>query len=117
MNVFDLYSMDADFESVSTEERIKQGEIVGISLPEFTTFAAQRGGRGSNGYERDRGAVLHAVPGTSTNDVAYGHQRALCGLSPGRHSTGWSCTVSGAESVSCLRCLKRMAVGVRASTP
>lgn len=93
-------------------EEISEADLyrgcVGITLPEFKLFAAQRGGRGSNGYERDRGAVLHAVAGSSADDVAFGTQSALCGVTPGRRSTGWSCTVNDASSVTCPRCLKRM---------
>jgi hypothetical protein len=71
-------------------------------------FAAKRAGRGANGYERDRGAVWHAVKGSSPQNVAYSLASALCGVAPGARSVGWSGQVQTVEHVSCPRCLKKL---------
>lgn len=52
-------------------------------------------GRGGEG-ERGRGTRYHAVQGWD----------AVCGVSPGRMSAGWSYQTG--ESVTCPRCLKRI---------
>lgn len=55
-------------------------------------------GRAWNGFERDAGRIIHAVPEGS----AYSHARALCGVRPGRRSAGWSAYPEPA--VTCPRC-------------
>ena len=55
-------------------------------------------GRCANGSERDRGRVAHAV----------GRRwAALCGVTPGKRSAGWSDTA--APLVTCPRCARRWA--------
>lgn len=55
-------------------------------------------GRCSDGAERGRGIKTHAVVG--------GAWDALCGVSPGRMSAGWS--YEDVKELTCPRCLKRV---------
>lgn len=66
-------------------------------------LAARLAGRCANGYERDQGRRVHAVPHSETLAAnGYCTTPAACGAKPGRRSAGWSVTV---EAPSCPRCL------------
>jgi hypothetical protein len=69
---------------------------------------ASLGGRCANGYERDQGSRIHAVP---TSDAllrnAYCMSRAACGASPGPRSVGWSLRQD--HAISCPRCIAALA--------
>lgn len=68
-------------------------------------FKLTLAGRCANGFERDHGRVVHAVP--SANPSGPGSDRkALCGAKPGRTSAGWSQYDS--DAVTCQRCLSKM---------
>lgn len=58
-------------------------------------------GRCSNGFERDRGRLFHAV--------AVGSWRALCGAQPGRLSAGWQEFKEG-NTITCRECLRKIRV-------
>lgn len=66
---------------------------------------ASLAGRCANGYERDQGRRVHAVP-TSDALLANGYclTRAACGAKPGARSAGWSLRLGAA--VTCPRCAK-----------
>jgi hypothetical protein len=66
--------------------------------------AASLAGRCANGYERDQGTKVHALPYSKTlvQNADY-TSRALCGAKPGARSAGWSCW--GIRLVNCSRCL------------
>lgn len=73
----------------------------------MNTLPATLSGRCSNGWERDQGSRVHAVPysaGLERGDYTIG--KALCGAKPGPRSAGWTCRTDMA--VSCPRCLKKM---------
>lgn len=55
-------------------------------------------GRCADGAERDSGRLHHAVP--------YYQLSALCGARPGRLSAGWGSEAG--ESVTCLRCIRKI---------
>lgn len=65
-------------------------------------------GRCANGWERDQGRRVHAVP---TNDALLHHRytchAAACGAKPGYRSAGWSMRED--LPVSCPRCLAKVA--------
>jgi hypothetical protein len=67
--------------------------------------AASLAGRCANGYERDQGRRIHAVPTTDAL-LANGYctHRAACGAKPGPRSAGWS--LRSGYTVSCPRCIK-----------
>ena len=55
-----------------------------------TVVPAVLAGRCANGYERDQGRVVHAVPANQDGtDIAY-YARSLCGKTHGARSAGWS---------------------------
>lgn len=62
-------------------------------------------GRTRNGAERDHGRVLHGTTGG-----AFSMSAALCGVEPGRRSSGWSSSV--ADEITCLRCRKIASSGL-----
>lgn len=61
-------------------------------------------GRCSNGAERDKGRIIHALPITNGRYA----WKALCGKEPGRTSAGW--TEYPQDKPDCPRCLKLMAL-------
>lgn len=62
--------------------------------------ATHRAGRCASGAEGGRGVVLHAVRRGSFEGVG----PALCGVTPGPRSAGWSCTMLSLDRVTCPRC-------------
>lgn len=70
-----------------------------MELPEIRF--TYRTGRCANGFERDGGTIIHAVPRHS--------DRALCGVRPGRRSAGWSENWDCYSQATCPRCLKKLA--------
>lgn len=71
-----------------------------------TYLPAALAGRCANGYERDQGRRIHAVPASDTlARNGYVTTPAACGAKPGARSAGWS--LRSAEAVNCPRCLKR----------
>ena len=63
-------------------------------------------GRCANGYERDQGRRVHAVPYSDTlARNGYAIHAAACGAKPGARSAGWSLRTD--LPVNCPRCLKR----------
>ena len=65
---------------------------------------ASLAGRCANGYERDQGPRVHAVPfseGLARN--GYVITRALCGAKPGARSAGWS--YFGPRALTCVKCV------------
>lgn len=70
-------------------------------------LAATLAGRCSNGYERDQGRKVHAVPHTDTlARNGYATHPAACGAKPGPRSVGWSLRQD--LPINCPKCLKRM---------
>lgn len=53
-------------------------------------------GRLTDGYERGKGVLFHAVV----------CETALCGAKPGRLSAGWS--IEQGDKVTCDKCLKKL---------
>ena len=71
-------------------------------------LAASLAGRCANGYERDQGARVHAVPYSDTlARNGYAIHAAECGAKPGPRSAGWSLRTH--MQPTCPRCLARLA--------
>lgn len=67
---------------------------------------AVKGGRCFNGFHKDRGQVVHAVPNDKEDDTpAYWGGKALCGAETGQRSYGWSHTPE--KEINCLKCIKK----------
>lgn len=62
-------------------------------------------GRCRNGYQRDRGKYSHAVP------EGRDWEKALCGVEPGRLTSGWAEPLDPDFPVTCPKCLKRLMKG------
>lgn len=62
-------------------------------------------GRCANGAERDSGTLWHAIP-LQENDVR--GSVAMCGITYGRRSAGWSDHRKLNQPVTCKRCLKKI---------
>jgi hypothetical protein len=66
-------------------------------------YGRYKGGRLANGFESDRGTIIHAVPEHS--------RKALCGTEPGkRRSVGWLPFDEWLvlDEVTCKKCLKKL---------
>lgn len=71
-------------------------------------LAATLAGRCANGYERDQGRRVHAVPYSETlASNGYVAQPAACRAKPGARSAGWSLRADLAAN--CPRCLAAIA--------
>lgn len=71
-------------------------------------LAASLAGRCANGYERDQGARVHAVPYSDTlARNGYAIHAAECGAKPGPRSSGWSLRTD--MQPTCPRCVARLA--------
>lgn len=64
-------------------------------------------GRCSNGYERDQGRVVHAVPTNERGNDINHYARSLCNKTHGARSSGWSLRID--LTVNCPRCTKALA--------
>lgn len=85
------------------------------SISEVKHTPAALGGRCANGYERDQGSRIHAVP--ASDDLlrnGYCITRAACGARPGPRSVGWS--MRAGFDVSCPRCLAAIAKATGATS-
>ena len=70
-------------------------------------ISASLAGRCANGYERDQGRRVHAVPHSDALERNYYTLTpALCGAKPGARSAGWS--YSGPRPITCPRCLDKI---------
>lgn len=68
---------------------------------------ASLAGRCANGYERDQGPRVHAVPYSQELERnGYVLTPAACGAKPGARSAGWS--YYGLRPVTCPKCLQRV---------
>lgn len=71
-------------------------------------LSATLAGRCANGYERDQGARVHAVPYSATlARNGYAIHAAACGAKPGPRSAGWSLRTD--MQPNCPRCVARLA--------
>lgn len=68
---------------------------------EMVLVARYKIGRCANGAERDGGYVRHAI---LKNECT-----AVCGVTPGRSSAGWSHEAEPLDKVTCPQCLKKLA--------
>lgn len=78
-----------------------------LAYIEVPLLPAVLAGPCANGYERDQGSVVHAVPAErrNHNDIgAYAH--ALCNKTHGARSAGWVPRPN--IEVTCPRCLKKL---------
>ena len=69
-------------------------------------LSARKGGRCWNGFHRDGGSIIHAVPtrdGLEPN--GFWGDKSLCGTEPGLRGFGWS---KVALDVNCPKCLKKL---------
>jgi len=69
----------------------------------FGIVGKYKGGRLSNGFESDKGKIVHAVQ--------YHSRKALCGTEPGRRrSVGWLPFDEDLpiKEVTCLKCLSKI---------
>jgi len=83
-------------------EKLKE-ELQGKQTTPEVITPAVKGGRCFNGAHRDRGQVVHAIPGKEENGMW--QTKALCGSKPGQRSYGWSTTL---KEVNCKTCLKKL---------
>lgn len=67
---------------------------------------ASLAGRCANGYERDQGRLVHAVPDASIERNAYSITLAACRAKPGARSGGWSWRMG--QAVTCPKCMRAM---------
>lgn len=94
------WKWDAEqYRDIDRAAQAKAEAELAAAKPAYQT--AKLAGRCSNGFERGRGSVWHALP--------RGDCYALCGKTHGRHSGGWSHAENG-EPVTCPRCLKKIAM-------
>jgi hypothetical protein len=88
------------------EELLHEYENGIIGIPwELNLVPAVKAGRCFNGFEKDRGTVVHAVPPLPNTCVGDWFTMALCGVEPGRRGNGWSKAHKG---ITCPNCLKRL---------
>lgn len=66
---------------------------------EIKYVPAFKGGRSWNGFHRDKGLIVHAVPEHQHN--GFWGTKAACGTEPGRRGYGWSDT---AKEINCDKC-------------
>ena len=65
-------------------------------------IAKYRGGKLANGFERDKGKIIHAL--------IEPNYTAICGVKPGKKSVGWLPFDKSLplELVNCKKCLKKL---------
>jgi hypothetical protein len=61
-------------------------------------------GRCFNGYERDKGIIVHWVTPLPKGDFGDWFNKALCGTEPGRRGNGWA---KSNNEVTCKKCLHK----------
>ncbi|MEO6522232.1 MAG: hypothetical protein ABIN91_11180 [Mucilaginibacter sp.] len=66
---------------------------------------AVKSGRAFNGFENDRGKIVHLVPPMPYMCGGYWGDKSLCGIHPGRRSNGWS---EVNRDVTCPKCIKKI---------
>lgn len=65
---------------------------------------AIKSGRAFNGFEKDRGIIVHLVEPLPPNCTGDWFTKALCGAEPGRRGNGWQEVDS---VVTCDKCIRK----------
>lgn len=68
----------------------------------YTT--AIKSGRAFNGFEKDRGTIVHFVEPLPVGCSGYWGGKSLCGITPGVRGNGWHEVNS---VVTCEKCIKK----------
>lgn len=63
-----------------------------------------KSGRAWNGFERDKGKIVHLTEPLPENVCGYWGNKALCGAEPGKRSNGW---IEVTGPANCPKCLKK----------
>lgn len=85
-------------EAVMIDERT----VYIITKEDYVT--AIKSGRAFNGFEKDKGTIIHIVVSQSPHSSGYWGGKSLCGTEPGIRGNGWH----GVEKdASCEKCLKK----------
>ena len=85
-------------------------QLKDVSMDDEVVTPATLAGRCANGYERGRGAVVHAVP-ASPRELQFGinaYAKALCGKTHGARSAGWS-HQDADTAITCGKCSRLLA--------
>lgn len=78
-------------------------------------LTALMAGRCANGYERDQGVRVHAVPYSDTlARNGYATHAAACGAKPGPRSAGWSLRPDA--QTNCPRCVAQLSKASRSAS-
>lgn len=86
------------------QPKVRPEHLAYVAVPLLPAVLA---GRCANGYERDQGRVVHAVPASQHKPDDIGaYARSLCGKTHGARSAGWSPRPQ--LQVNCPRCLKKL---------
>lgn len=68
------------------------------------TTTVIKSGRAFNGFERNRGTIVHLVPKQQVGTIGDCFDKALCGTEPGRRGNGWH---EVSTIATCPKCLKK----------
>ncbi len=74
------------------------------------TATAIKSGRAFNGFEKDRGKIIHIVPKLPPGCGGDWFETALCGAKPGRRGNGWYQVKDEATCPKCLIKVKEMKI-------
>ena len=69
---------------------------------------ARKTGRCANGFERDKGAVVHWISNeaAAAAESSYSFLKATCGATPGPNTAGWH-PLPGGTALTCPACIRR----------
>lgn len=65
---------------------------------------AVKSGRAFNGFEKDRGIIVHLVESLPPSTSGDWFTKSVCGIEPGRRGNGWS---EVNRVVTCEKCIKK----------
>jgi hypothetical protein len=69
------------------------------------TTNAIKGGTARTGQNRDKGIIVHIIPGEP--NYGFWGTKAMCGATPGKRGYGWTDT---SRPVTCPKCIKKAAI-------
>lgn len=71
---------------------------------EKNLVSATKSGRAFNGFEKDKGIVVHLVEGLSKDTGGYWGNKSVCGIYPGIKSNGWH---EVKKPITCPKCIMK----------